>query len=178
MKRKISAVVASLILVLVFLIPVQLLSRTIIPIDRAKDKAILEARAIWGENICLDDGVVFYGADNEPAVYSFAVFKKGKSFPDADGVMQQVKAARKIRLDAEAQLARAKRDGDSEIAAEFMQKVNQAWSAMRDEEEFGTIVIDAALPLEAVEAYDGLPLNYVSMEDAKSLAAKEWQHLM
>ncbi|GBE27856.1 hypothetical protein BMS3Bbin03_01786 [bacterium BMS3Bbin03] len=172
MKQKISAIIAIFVLSFFILLPVQLISRTIIPIKQAKSKAMLEAKAIWGENICLDGGMAFYGLDGQPAVYSFAVYKQTGSFPVAEKVMHQVLAARKIRLEAQTELERAKRAGDMEISAEFMEKVNKAWKAMRDEEEFGAIMIDAALPLEAVEAYDGLPLNYVSIADAKSLAAE------
>jgi hypothetical protein len=144
------------------------------PHDKARNCALENAKAIWGEQIQINQGITFTDLNNEATAYVFAIYKGKGNFPSDYETNLKIKQARNTRIKGERLLDIAKEVGDSKEISGAYKIIDNGWKQMLDEENFATAVIsDISGICKPVEMYDGLPLNYVSMLDGFDLASEK-----
>lgn len=142
-------------------------------IEQAEYKALSIANQRWGDEVKIFGSTTFYNLDNLPVVYMFAVYKNISDLPTENDILLQVTQARNERIRAEIMLQNAFEIADYHAMQQAHVLIAEGWRKMLNEEHFGTVVIDAEKSQQPVEAYSGLPLQYVAQFDARKIAADQ-----
>ncbi|MDW7680430.1 MAG: FlgD immunoglobulin-like domain containing protein [bacterium] len=142
-----------------------------ISIEEGREKAHFVAKMRWGDQVKINNGITFYDQQNNPLAYMFAIYRGERAFPAENVIMANVAKARTDRLRAEERLEQAIATNNIRQIQFAQQEIENAWQRMRDEKKFATVVVSANPPYSAIEAYSGLPLNFVAFADAEDRAA-------
>lgn len=138
--------------------------------DYAQKAAYSYARQLWGE-VQVGKGIIFVDPTDQPVVYMFPIHIGQGVFPAEETIMAQVQSARAYRLQGDELIKQGQEKNDLALIEKGYQMVEEGWKKMRDEEHFGTVIISALHKKHpGVEMYRGLPLNYVSLADAREAA--------
>jgi len=130
-----------------------------VPFELAEKVAFSFSRDIF-ENAVFGPSERYYGLDNKPAVYVFALNLKGESFPNEHEILNKVAEGRKVF------------DRGRELHDEELTKAGKRM--MVGEDEYGMIMVSARYEMgPIIEYYKGLPLHYTAREKAKGVAEKE-----
>lgn len=130
-----------------------------VPLELAK-----RAAASFGEDIfekaIIGPSEIYYGLDNEPAVYVFPFSLKATTFPDNQQILNEV-------AEGEKTFNKGKALRDENLIKAGKQR-------MVGEGEYGMIMVSARYEVgPIIEYYKGLPLHYVAREKAKEVAETE-----
>ena len=161
-----------LILIITFIVMNATFSNIeLLPTEEASNCALQNAKTIWGENVQINNGVIFTNLKNEPTAYVFAIYKKKGDFPSDSEINLQIEQGRNLRIEGERLLEISQEANDYKGIEEALEIIDKGWKQMLDEDNFGTVVVsDISGVCKPVEMYDGLPLNYVTNLDGYDLA--------
>ena len=130
-----------------------------VPTKLATRAAIFFAEDVF-EKAVLGPSEIYYGLDNKPAVYVFALNLKGEPFPNEHEILNKVAEGRGM-------FERAKESHDENL-------IKAGKRMIVGEDEYGMIMVSARYEMTPIiEHYKGLPLYYTAREKAREVAEKE-----
>jgi len=140
------------------------------PASTYYDQTLQIAQEIWGEQVRIDKGTVYYGADGKDAVYGFTVLLNDKLNITPAEILTQVAESRATRLSAEQLLDEGRMEENKNKIAEAGELIAASWANMRQEQNFATLFMKANVKKTyPVKFYKGLPPHYVMIFDAKEI---------
>lgn len=138
--------------------------------------ATLKGGFIEWDQVQISSPVTYYDLNNVPAVYVFTIYKGDGLFPTEEAILNNVSTNREKRLKAEELLREAKEASNIALTEDAKTKISEAWRLMRDEQEFGTLIIGANEEHSpAIAKYNGLPPHLVGLYDAVEIAKEKLQ---
>ena len=157
---------------ILFLVFVNALIYNFLIADQPSSKVLEVARSYanyyYGGKIV--NAVPYYGPGKGDIVWVFTVFKRGREIPSNESIQTMVAQARTKRILAESDLEYAIQIGEKKNIKEAQERIKQAYSEMRNEDDFATIyVADYQNGFKVITKirYHGLPLNYTAFLDAE-----------
>ena len=125
----------------------------------AQKAAVVFAQEVFPEAV-FGPAQIYYGLDNEPAVYVFALSLKKEIFPREDEILAALAEGRRMF------------ERGQELADEDM--INAGRKTMVGEGEYGMIMVSCRYEMgPVIEYYAGLPLHYASLDKAREKAVAE-----
>lgn len=138
--------------------------------ESKQEQAMTWAQRFYGKEVRIDHGVPYCGSDGKTAVYVFTVLRDIKINPSPSDILVQISQARNTRLAGDSLLAEGRAQNSPEKIAQAYTLIEAGWAAMRDDQTYATIVMnaDTAKPYP-MKFYGGLSPHYVSIIDAKTI---------